>query len=90
MKRRLFLLVFVLLLMPIGITAAGSSPNYVMHRFVAVGGGEADSANYSVVSVFGQPVTAVGRSAHHSVSGGFLFPLQGRTSSDTWLPVIFK
>lgn len=89
MKRRLLLLAFALLLMPVGMAAAQSSANYVVHRFVAVGGGSADSANYSVVSVFGQPVTALASSAHRRVSGGFLFPLQGR-SSEIWLPMISK
>ena len=87
MKRKLLLLVLVLLLISVGLVAAQSSTNYVMQRFVMMSGGAADSANYTVTSVIGQPATEVVVSANHKVSAGFLQP-----GSDfmVYLPVVVK
>ncbi len=74
LKRKLLLLVPGLLLISVGMVSAQSSANYVMQRFVMVGGGSADSANYAVASVFGQPATDVVNSANYKVSAGFLRP----------------
>ncbi len=72
--RNLLLIVLGLLLITVRVVGAQSSANYVMQRFVIVGGGSADSANYAVTSVFGQATTDVVASPNYKVSGGFLFP----------------
>ena len=86
-KRKLLLLALVLLLISVGLVVAQSSTNYTMQRFVMMSGGAADSANYSVTSVIGQPATDVVVSANHNLSAGFLQP-----NSDfvVYLPVIVK
>ena len=56
MQRKLVLLVLVLLLISVGIVVAQSSANFIVQRFVVAGGGSADSANYALTSVIGQPV----------------------------------
>lgn len=73
-QRRLLLLVFVLLLIPVGMVSSQSSASFVSHRFVMLGGGTADSAGYSVTTVIGQPATDITSSASYKVSGGFLQP----------------
>jgi hypothetical protein len=71
----------------VGIVAAQTSGNFIMQRFVMVGGSSADSANYSVTSVFGQPATGVFNSGNYEVTAGFLQPLgQNRV----WIPVALK
>ena len=87
MQRKLLLFALVLLLIPVGMVAAQSSTNYVMQRFVVVGGGSADSASFSVTSVIGQPATDVVSSSNYKVSGGFLYP---SADSRIWLPTIQK
>jgi hypothetical protein len=74
-RRKLILLVLVLLLISVGIVAAQSSTNYIVHRFATISGGLVDSANYAVTSAIGQPATDVVDSSNYKVSGGFLFPL---------------
>lgn len=92
MHRKLVLLVLVLLLISVGIVVAQSSANFIVQRFVVAGGGSAESANYAVTSVIGQPDTDVVDSSNYKVSAGFLHPLQqGSSSSETIrLPVILK
>ncbi|MGB3717733.1 MAG: hypothetical protein WA996_25200 [Candidatus Promineifilaceae bacterium] len=92
MQRKLVLLVLVLLLISVGIVVAQSSTNYIVQRFVVTGGGSAESANYTVTSVIGQPATDVVDSSNYRVSAGFLHPLQHDSGFDnkTWLPVILK
>ncbi len=92
MHRKLVLLVLVLLLISVGIVVAQSSANFIVQRFVVAGGGSAESANYAVTSVIGQPDTDVVDSSNYKVSAGFLHPLQqGSGLSETIrLPVILK
>jgi hypothetical protein len=91
-QRKLLLLALVLLLLPVGMVAAQSSTSFEMQRFVTVGGGSADSANYKVTSVIGQPVTDVAESSNYRVSGGFLLRLTQVAGLDleTWLPLVRK
>lgn len=91
-QRKLLILALVLLLLPVGIGVAQSSSNFVMQRFAMIGGGSADSANYMVTSVIGQPVTAVVDSSDYQVSAGFLIPRQRDSvlEEKIWLPMIFK
>ena len=88
--RRLGLLALVLLLLPVGIATARSSPHFVMQRSVMVGGGTADSANFSVTSVVGQPATDVASSANYRVSAGFLLAGPHDGSYRLRLPLIFR
>ena len=91
-QRRLLLLVLVLLLTSVGMASARSSTNYVLQRSVTLGGGSADSAEYSVTAVIGQPATGVASSANFKISAGFLHP-QGQNSGidyQLWLPLVQK
>lgn len=92
MQRKLVLLVLVLLLISVGIVVAQSSANFIVQRFVVAGGGAADSANYALTSVIGQPVTDVVNSPNYKVSAGFLHPLQQDSglSETIWLPMVLK
>ena len=87
MKRKLLFLVLALLLISVGLAAAQSSANYVMERFVMISGGSANSANYQVDAVIGQPATGVVVSSNHKVSSGFLYP---DANYEVWLPLILK
>jgi hypothetical protein len=89
-KRKFLLLAIVLLLIPVGVVAAYSSANYTTQRYVIMGGGLADSANFSVASVIGQPATDVAVSANYKVSSGFLFPIGRNTGFRVWLPIVLK
>ena len=89
-QRKLLLLALVLLLISVGIVVAQSSTNYILQRSVMISGGSADSANYSVTSVIGQPATGVVDSSNYRVSAGFLQPLQQGSGYSVWLPVILK
>ncbi len=87
MRRNLLLLALVLaLLIPVGMVAAQSSANFTAQHTVIAGGGRAGSASFGVVSVIGQPVTDVARSANYTVSGGFLFSADQRV----WLPMLLR
>lgn len=88
--RKLLLLALVLLLIPVGIASAYPSANYTTQRFVIMGGGSADSASFSVVSVIGQPATDVAVSANYKVSAGFLFPIRQVSGYRIWLPIVLK
>jgi hypothetical protein len=92
MQRKLVLLVLVLLLITVGIVVAQSSANFIVQRFVVAGGGSAESANYAVTSVIGQPDTDVVDSSNYKVSAGFLHPLQHDSGDDNkiWLPVLLR
>ncbi len=85
--RKILLLVLILLLLSVGIVAANPSANFVMQRFVMVGGSSADSTNYSVTSVFGQPATGVFNGGGHEVTAGFLRPQQ---DNKVWIPIVLK
>ena len=89
-QRKLLLFALALLLISIGVVAAQTATNYSTQRFVMVGGGSADSANYTVTSVLGQAATGVVDSPNYKITGGFLHPAQERSSSDQrlWLPLI--
>ena len=86
MRHKIVLLVLALLLISVGIVVAQSSTNFIGQRFVVTSGGSAESANYSVTSVIGQPDTDVVDSLNYRVSAGFLHPLQ----HEIWLPIILK
>ena len=86
-QRKLLLLALMLLLISVGIVVAQSSTNYMQQRSVMVGGSSADSTNYTVVSVFGQPATGVVDSPNYKVSAGFLYP---DFSFDIWLPFVVR
>jgi hypothetical protein len=86
-QRKILVLALALLLISAGIVAAQSSSNFIMQRFVMVGGSSADSSNYSVTSVFGQPATGVFNSGSYEVTAGFLHPQQGYK---VWVPVVLK
>ena len=88
MQRKLILLILLLLLISVGIAVAQSSTNFTVHRSVMLSGGEADSANYSVTSVIGQPATGIGDNANYTVSAGFLH--SSGANNTIWLPVILK
>ena len=64
MRRKILLFALLLLLISAGIVVAESSTHLITQRFVLVAGGTADSANYTVTSVFGQPATDVVNSAN--------------------------
>ncbi len=89
-QRKLYFLVLVLLLISVGIVVAQSSNNFTLERFVTMSGGTADSTNYKVDSVIGQPATDVVVSSSYKVSGGFLYPTGpgSGTVRKVWLPVI--
>ncbi len=87
-KRKLLLLALALLLISVGMVVAQSSTNYVLQRSVMFSGGMADSANYSVTSVIGQPATDVVVGASHTVSAGFLQPDSG--GFKVYLPLMTK
>lgn len=87
MQQKLLLLILVLLLISVGIAVAHSSTNYILQRSVLLSGGLADSANYKVISVIGQPATGVVDSTNYSVTAGFLRPQLGYK---VWVPVILK
>lgn len=90
-KRRLSLLALVPVMIPIGMVIAQSSTNYVAQRHVTMSGGAANSSNYSVVTVIGQPSTAIVNSSSYEVSGGFLHvQRQESQTNHLWLPVILK
>jgi hypothetical protein len=85
-QRKLWLIAFALLAIPVGMAAAAYiSANFATQRFVTVGGGAADSARFSVTSAIGQPATDVLISANFKVSGGFLHPIPPRTGADAWM-----
>ncbi len=92
MKGRKFLLLALLaFLMTAGMLFAQSSANYNTQRFTAIGGGAADSANYSVVSVFGQQATGYSNSSNYKASSGFLFPIYRLfPAHKIWLPALYK
>jgi hypothetical protein len=89
-KRKIVLIFLILMLISAGIVAAQSSANFKLQRFVMVGGGSADSNNYAVTSVFGQPATNPGASANYTLSPGFLYPRQQNLSDFVWIPVVRK
>jgi hypothetical protein len=86
-QRKILLLILALLLISAGVVAAQSSSNFILERFVMVGGSSADSTNYAVTSVFGQPATGVFNSGSYEVTAGFLQPNQ---QSKLWIPVMLK
>ena len=92
MKNKLLWVALAVVAIPIGMVAAQSSTRYVTHRIAVVGGGSAESANYSVISVFGQAAIEVASGQNFKVSGGFLFPRrQGFDVADrVWLPMIYR
>lgn len=90
MQRKLLFFALAILLICVEIVAAQSSANYVTHRFVMGSGSSADSAHFTVTSLFGQPATDVVSSPNYKVSGGFLHPLAQISNYDVWLPVIVK
>jgi len=100
MKRTFFLLALIPLLLPLltplltrSGAAAGQSPaNWVAHRYVTLSGSSADSTNYSVVTVVGQPVTSITESSSFKVTGGFLHAQhqEQKTEHNIWLPIIAK
>ena len=84
--RKLWLIVFALLTIPVVMAAAAYiSAHFATQRFVAFGGGTADSASFSVTSVIGQPATDVVNSANFKVSGGFLHPIPPKTRAGVWM-----
>ena len=91
-KCKRLLLLCVLLLIPVGVVSTQSSTNYAVEHSSIVSGGASSSANYSAVSVIGQPATDVVNSSNYRVSGGFLFsqPGDGAAGYQIWLPVILK
>lgn len=92
MKRRIIFLVAVLLLVTGGVVVAQSSPNFTLQRFVTLSGGDADSANFKVSVVIGQPATGVANSAGYTVTNGFLQPRPQAVRSDykVMLPMVMR
>ena len=88
MQRKFLLLALLLMLISVGLIAAQSSPNYVVHRTVMQSGGASVSLNYAVTSVIGQPSTDVVASSNYSVSAGFLHPLG--LNYRIWLPMVTR
>lgn len=92
MAKKMLLLALLLLLITVGMVAAQSSTNFIVQRFVLAGGGSAQSANYGVSSVIGQPATDTASSPNFKVSAGFLYPI-GQSPAygrKIWLPVIVR
>ena len=90
-KRRKFLpFLFMLLMVSGGVVVAQSSTNFIMQRFETASGGMAESTNYKVSAVIGQPVTDLGDSSNYQVSDGFLFPQHQQQTSKLWLPLVVK
>ncbi len=87
MKRRLLLIALVVLLISVGLAVAQSSSNFVMQRFVMVSGGTAESAQYKVNAVIGQPATGVVNGANYKGSIGFLFP---ESRFELYLPLVIR
>ncbi len=87
-QRKIALLVLALLLISVGLAAAGSSTNYSVQRFVLSGGGTANSANYQVTTVIGQPAAGIANSSNYQVTAGFLSP--PAFPYGVWLPLINK
>ncbi len=91
MKQYKFIVLFLfLLLIPVGMVAAYASANFTTQRFVIVGGGLSDSANFSVTSVIGQQATDLANSTNYKVSGGFLFPIGNYLSQEIYLPFVMR
>jgi hypothetical protein len=90
MRRKLWLLTLLLLLISAGVVLAGSSANFVVHRSVLLSGGSAESANYTVDAVIGQPVTGKFDSANYDSTAGFLFPIHNKLGGEVLLPVILR
>ena len=86
-KRKLLLLALVLLLISVGMVVAQSSTNFILQGSAMFSGGLADSANYKVTSVIGQPATDVVVSANHRVSAGFMQP---DSSFEVYLPLVTR
>lgn len=87
MKRKLILIIFLLMLVPIGLVVAQSSANFKSVRFVQMSGGESSSANYRVHSVIGQPLAQTSQSANYTISSGFL-PVGRPGDTLIWLPLV--
>ena len=92
MQRRLTILVALLLLASAGVAVAQSSPNFALQRFVTLSGGDANSANFKVSVVIGQPATGVANSAGYTVTSGFLQPRPQAVRSDykVMLPMVMR
>lgn len=86
-KRKLLLIVLLLLLISVGIVMAQSSTNFILQRSAMFSGGVANSANYTVTAVIGQPATDIVVSANHNMSAGFLQPDSG---FEVYLPMITR
>lgn len=89
LKRHILFFSLLFLLISTGIVLANAPSSFVLHRFVALSGGTADSANYEVRSVIGQPSVGTIVNAEHKVSSGF-FPQEDVHIHRIWLPVVTK
>ncbi len=91
-KRKWLLVMFMLLLMPVGGVGAQSSATYRTERATTASGGLASSTSYSVVSAIGEPATTVASSASYKVAGGVLrLPQQTLPAEhELWLPIIVR
>ena len=89
-QHKLYLFALMFLLLSVGIVVAQKSTNYEVHRFVTVSGGTANSANYTINAVIGQPAVTVADGANYKSSAGFLFPVQNDGRFDIYLPLVLK
>ena len=88
MKRKIILILLFLMLIPLGITLAQSSPSVINQQFALFSGGRSSSTNYSVDAVIGQPAAGVSSSANFQVSSGV--PPSGSVGETIWLPMITR
>lgn len=88
MKQKFILITCLLLLIPLGIVVAQSSPNFVIQRFTPMSGGLSESPNYTVNSVIGQPLVANSESPNYTVTSGFLSVRLADSATTIWLPII--